>query len=198
MQDGYEYTSVFKGDTKTNRDWWNERHMPCRAGNLYSSPTVCCYKREFLIFQDKSEIKIFKWNLKMILRQLLIQNISICLCRSPSSYLQSERWTSPHISLWTFEDRHWISRDIFSSRSMPPPSLTLWYISVPNAWLSWMASWLALICLKKKKFPKVQDWERYKEPYRGSDWLDGPAILWLHSIFSFGLLFQDPLFVVSL
>lgn len=117
MQDGYEYTSVFKGDTKTNRDWWNERHMPCRAGNLYSSPTVCCYKREFLIFQDKSEIKIFKWNLKMILRQLLIQNISICLCRSPSSYLQSERWTSPYVSLWTFEDRHWIPRDIFSSRS---------------------------------------------------------------------------------
>lgn len=152
---------------------------------------------EFLIFQEKSEIKIFKWNL-MILRQLLIQNISICLCRSPSSYLQSERWTSPHISLWTFEDRHWIPRDVFSSRSMPPPSLTLWYISVPNAWLSWMASWLALICLKKKKIPKVQDWERYKEPYRGSDWLDGPAILWLHSIFSFGLLFQDPLFVVSL
>lgn len=110
---------------------------------------------EFLIFQEKSEIKIFKWNL-MILRQLLIQNISICLCRSPSSYLQSERWTSPHISLWTFEDRHWIPRDIFSSRSMPPPSLTLWYISVPNAWLSWMASWLALICLKKKNFLKCK------------------------------------------
>lgn len=190
MQDGYEYTSVFKGDTKTNRDWWNERHMPCRAGNLYSSPTVCCYKREFLIFQDKSEIKIFKWNLKMILRQLLIQNISICLCRSPSSYLQSERWTSPYVSLWTFEDRHWIPRDIFSSRSNATTFInSLVYkcskcLTILNGFLT-----CSDLLKKKKKFPKVQDWERYKEPYRGSDWLDGPAILWLHSIFSFGLFF---------
>ena len=44
VNDDCNYTSVCKGETENNRDWWNGRHMPNKKGNIYLSPAVDCYK----------------------------------------------------------------------------------------------------------------------------------------------------------
>lgn len=93
----------------------------------------------------------------------------------------------PHISLWAFEDRHWVSKDIFSSRSNATTFINHLVYKYAKS-LTILNGLLTCFDLLKN-LSEVQDWERYRELHRGSDWLARPAILELHSILTYGPLF---------